>query len=239
MANKRVQLKDKSGNLLYPQILEKNIPDSAVSTAKVADKAITTAKLEESLQNKLANVATADGLSALQATVTKLDGAATVNGSVKKQIADAIAGITQFDTKVVTELPAVASAKKGVIYLIAHTHTSADSNVNASAKEIYDEYIFIPGTTAGTGSFEKIGSTDIDLSSKADADKVYTKTAADAAFLGKTAKAADSAKVNGLTVETAVPKGAKFTDTVYDDTALAGRVSTLESSEIVFEEITD
>ena len=37
-------------------------------------------------------------------------------------------------------------------------------------------------------------------------------------------------KVNGLTVETAVPAGAVFTDTVYDDTALSNRVSTNETN---------
>lgn len=38
-------------------------------------------------------------------------------------------------------------------------------------------------------------------------------------------------KVNGHTVNTDVPSNAKFTDTVYDDTALAGRVSTIEGKE--------
>lgn len=39
--------------------------------------------------------------------------------------------------------------------------------------------------------------------------------------------------VNNLTVLTAVPAGAVFTDTVYNDAALSGRVSTLESKAIV------
>ena len=34
----------------------------------------------------------------------------------------------------------------------------------------------------------------------------------------------DAEKVNGLTVETAVPSGALFTDTVYDDTAIQAEV---------------
>lgn len=36
----------------------------------------------------------------------------------------------------------------------------------------------------------------------------------------KNGTVANAAKVNGLTVETAVPANAKFTDTVYDDTAI-------------------
>ena len=39
----------------------------------------------------------------------------------------------------------------------------------------------------------------------------------------------NSEKVNNLTVEKAVPSNAKFTDTVYDDTALDNRVTVLES----------
>lgn len=35
----------------------------------------------------------------------------------------------------------------------------------------------------------------------------------------------NSEKVNGLTVETAVPENAVFTDTVYDDTEIQGRVT--------------
>lgn len=68
---------------------------------------------------------------------------------VKTAVDNAIAGVTQFDTQVVTELP--ASGVKGVIYLIAHSHGSDD---------VYDEYIW----NVTTSTFEKIGNTDIDLS---------------------------------------------------------------------------
>ena len=68
---------------------------------------------------------------------------------VKSAVDSAIAGVVQFDTQVVNELP--ASGVKGVIYLIAHSHGTGD---------VYDEYIW--NTT--TSSFEKIGNTDIDLS---------------------------------------------------------------------------
>ena len=37
--------------------------------------------------------------------------------------------------------------------------------------------------------------------------------------LGKNDTATNAAKVNGLTVETAVPKNAKFTDTIYEHPA--------------------
>ena len=76
---------------------------------------------------------------------------------VTSAINTAIAGVTQFDMQVVTALP--QTGKKGVIYLIAHAHGSGDA---------YDEYIWVADKT----TFEKIGNTDIDLSSylkKADA----------------------------------------------------------------------
>ena len=70
---------------------------------------------------------------------------------VTSAINTAIAGVTQFALQVVTKLP--ATGKKGVIYLIAHTHGTNDS---------YDEYIWV--TNGSTNKFEKIGNTDIDLS---------------------------------------------------------------------------
>ena len=62
-------------------------------------------------------------------------------------ITNAIAGITQFDYQIVTELP--ASGVKGTIYLIALT-TSETGN-------IYEEYIWLGS------DYEKIGTTEIDL----------------------------------------------------------------------------
>lgn len=66
---------------------------------------------------------------------------------VDTAITNAIAGIQGISYEVVASLPATGSA--GVIYLVANS---------GSAPNIYDEYIW-------TGSaFEKIGTTDVDLS---------------------------------------------------------------------------
>ena len=70
---------------------------------------------------------------------------------VTSAITTAIAGVTQFDLQVVTNLP--TTGKKGVIYLIAHGHGTNDS---------YDEYIWV--TNGTTSNFEKLGNTDINLS---------------------------------------------------------------------------
>ena len=73
---------------------------------------------------------------------------ADMHPATKKYVDDAISGITEFEITVVDELP--TTGKKGVIYLVAHPHGDGD---------IYDEYIWV------TDKFEKIGNTDINLSS--------------------------------------------------------------------------
>lgn len=65
---------------------------------------------------------------------------------VSSAIASAIAGIQGITYEIVQSLP--ASGQAGVIYLIAHSHGTGD---------IYDEYIWV------NNAFEKIGSTDVDL----------------------------------------------------------------------------
>ena len=71
-----------------------------------------------------------------------------MNPATKKYVDDAISGITEFEFRVVDSLP--QTGEKGIIYLVAHAHGTSD---------IYDEYIWV------TDKFEKIGNTDIDLSS--------------------------------------------------------------------------
>lgn len=101
------------------------------------------------------------------------------NEQVQSAINTALAGITGIEFKIVETLPSVGQGKTGVIYLVAHQHAEADT---------YDEYIWLKGdSTAGTQDrFEKIGSTDIDLStywnennltiiSNADIDKILAK----------------------------------------------------------------
>ena len=93
---------------------------------------------------------------------------------VKNAVDNAIAGVVQFDTQVVNELP--ASGVKGVIYLIAHSHGTGD---------VYDEYIW--NTT--TSSFEKIGNTDIDLSGYVQTSDYVELTNADISALVAEAEA--------------------------------------------------
>lgn len=108
---------------------------------------------------------------AFTGAVTVLAPTADMNPATKKYVDNAISGVVQFDVQVVTELP--TTGKKGVIYLKAHTHGTGDS---------YDEYIW-------TGeAFEKIGNTDIDLSSYATTSYVDGKiTALDKTVTGAAA----------------------------------------------------
>lgn len=78
------------------------------------------------------------------------------NKVIKSYVDNAIAGVTSIEFVVVSQLP--ATGQKGKIYLVPH---SGGSGTNTK-----DEYIWIEETIEGvtTGRFEKIGSTDIDLS---------------------------------------------------------------------------
>lgn len=72
------------------------------------------------------------------------------SAQVQTAITSALSGVTSIDLQVVTSLP--ATGKKGVIYLVAHTHTDTG--------DIYDEFVYVESKK----SYEKIGNTDVDLS---------------------------------------------------------------------------
>ena len=69
------------------------------------------------------------------------------NNIVKAYIDDAIGGITGIDFQVVTSLP--TTGVKGTIYLVSNSGSGTNS---------YDEYIYV------SNKWEKIGTTDVDLS---------------------------------------------------------------------------
>lgn len=70
---------------------------------------------------------------------------------VQQAIDDAIGQITGLSFEIVQTLPATGTA--GTIYLVPNS---------GSSPNVYDEYVWI--TSGGSGSFEKIGTTDVDLS---------------------------------------------------------------------------
>lgn len=97
-------------------------------------------------QGEKADAAMPKAGGAFTGAVTVLVPTADMNPANKKYVDDAIKGVTQFDYQVVDTLP--TTGQKGTIYLVAHTHGIQDG---------YDEYIWV------NDAWEKIGSTDIDL----------------------------------------------------------------------------
>lgn len=86
---------------------------------------------------------------------------------VMERIENAVGKITSFEYKVVDSLPATSEGKKGTIYLVAH---NGSTNQNS-----YDEYIFLPAEGNTAARYEKIGTTDIDLTPYAKKTEIPTK----------------------------------------------------------------
>lgn len=93
----------------------------------------------------------------IDGTVTA-DGVNAVNGkAVYDFVTAAIADITGFHAEIVTELPAVG--QKNILYLVAKS--------SAASGDGYDEYLYI------NGAWERVGSTDIDLSGYVQASEMH------------------------------------------------------------------
>lgn len=86
---------------------------------------------------------------------------------LSQSIVDAVGKITSFEYKIVDSLPAVSEGKKGTIYLVAHSGSTAQNS--------YDEYIFLPAEGSTAARYEKIGTTDIDLTPYAKKTEIPTK----------------------------------------------------------------
>ena len=71
--------------------------------------------------------------------------------SIVININSSLEGITGIDFQVVSNLP--STGEKGIIYLISN---------GGDSPNVYDEYIWV--TSGSSSSFEKIGTTAVDLS---------------------------------------------------------------------------
>lgn len=121
-----------------------------------------------------------------------------------QSIMNAVGKITSFEYKIVDSLPAVSEGKKGTIYLVAHS--------GSTAQNIYDEYIFLPADGSTEARYEKIGTTDIDLTPYAKKTEIPT---------------AVSDLANDLGFETSESVGSRITSAIgvldYSDTAEEGK----------------
>ena len=90
---------------------------------------------------------------------------------VDAKIASAVGKITSFEYKVVSELPPESDGKKGTIYLLRN---GGNDNSNS-----FDEYILVDTYVANgityNAHYEKIGTTDIDLTPYAKKTEIPTK----------------------------------------------------------------
>ena len=103
----------------------------------------------------------------IDAMAVTIDGTVTADGSnavsgkaVYDFVTAAIADITGFHAEIVTELPAVGQTN--ILYLVAKSA--------AASGDGYDEYLYI------NGAWERVGSTDIDLSGYVLASEMHAIT---------------------------------------------------------------
>ena len=75
-------------------------------------------------------------------------------------VTKAIADVSGFHAEIVSELP--ATGKTNILYLVAKTE--------AASGDGYDEYLYI------NGAWERVGSTDIDLSGYVQASEMHALT---------------------------------------------------------------
>lgn len=95
------------------------------------------------------------------------DGYAVTKPIVNQMISKSVGEITSFEYKIVSSLPSTSEGKKGVIYLVAHSGSTTNN--------VYDEYIFLPAEGSTAARYEKIGTTDIDLTPYAKKTEIPTK----------------------------------------------------------------
>ena len=161
--------------------------------------------LEGNLESEASTRESAD--TALGGRITTLENAGFITNAVNNlvnyykksetytqaEVNALIGALKTIEINVVQTLP--ATGESNIIYLVPHSHGTGD---------IYDEYVWV----ASSSSFEKIGSTDIDLSGyvqtsrkingkalsaditlvASDISDVYSKTEVDTALNGKVDK---------------------------------------------------
>ena len=144
---------------------------------------------------------------AFQTSVSR-GGEAITETQVDSKIRAAVDKITSFEYKVVSELPPESDGVKGTIYLLRH---GGNDNTNS-----FDEYILVDTYSSGgityNAHYEKIGTTDIDLTPYAKKTEIPTKV---------------SQLTNDSDFETKTNVGSRITSAIsvldYSDTAEEGK----------------
>lgn len=163
-------------------------------------------------------------------TYTAAEVGATTSSDVSSMISSAVSGITSFSTEIVSTLPSTGVV--GRIYFVSN---------NAGTNDIYEEYIYVNNGWEKLGNFDAsaidlsdyLKTTDLAAWAKASTKPSYTASEVGAlpsnttyvsSFNGQSGAITyipPVTSVNGSTGAVTVP--------VYDDTALAARVTVLEN----------
>lgn len=167
---------DATGNVtLYGDKVTLSSTDDTTVTTKIG-AVQSTADTAKSTSDKIKNAITSGNTALYTSTDADnpLNGTLTPLFATKAELNDAIGGVTSIKAEVVSALP--ETGVNGTIYLVAHAHGTGDA---------YDEYLWIESAK----KFEKIGNTDIDLSSyakKTDLDPYLTKELAESTYTTRT-----------------------------------------------------
>lgn len=156
----RTQVRLETGNIVLSDDVDTIVPEDDNIFVDGATLSLTLARMVHYTQTTGEELNTAIDMKAnvdspdLKGTPTTPTATAGTNNTqiastafVTTAVANAIAGVTGIEYQIVTALP--ATGKAGVIYLISNSGSGTNS---------YDEYIYV------NNAFEKIGTTDVDLS---------------------------------------------------------------------------
>ena len=147
------------------------------------------------------------------------DSAYQTESQVSTLIADAVGDITGFEYSVVESLP--QTGEKGIIYLVSNSHGEQD---------IYDEYIWV------NNAFEKIGNTQLDLSSYATQEWVEGKGYAVKTTVDSQIAEVDNkfANYRTTTEQTTIDNTKANVTDVYNKTEVDGKLDTKANVEDVY-----
>lgn len=133
--NKRIQMKDGDNNKLYPDIQSSNIPANAVKYQQ----------LDADLQSRIDGKADNTDLTTLKATVDKLDGSESIDGSVKQQIKTAVANLVGSAPATLDTLQEIAAemtdpANSSAVTVLDQVAGKADKATTLAGYGITDAY---------------------------------------------------------------------------------------------------
>lgn len=235
------------------QALSSSISDEATraNNAEVANKKLIT---DETARAKTAEQANATAISTEATRAKGAEGTLTTNLTTEVNRAKGVEGTrtagtyikstntlaqndTALDTQVKKNTDAIGVLNGTGVGSVTKTVTDAVANVVANApgdfdtlKEISD-WISTHTDSAATMNSqittnkESIATLNTNLTNEITRAKAAEKALTD--------------NLGGHTVKSNVPENAKFTDTVYDDTAITGRVSTVESNITAMQTVLD